>query len=425
MSSNPLEELGEDKQEALVELAQARVDGSMSRRQLLRAGGVSALGLLGLSGSASASRTSSAANTATPFDDGDGSIGTADNRIDAYLDAADANSLSAGNSRIKTSEIPDSNIPSQIPTVIGSPTGAVPQSLALMASRDHTEIDAQDDYDGRYPGLGWWTRSGDQMAKFVGDIADDSVTSGAHVSLYTRDSAVGEGDAVATRKRLDVGYGSATEYARWANINDHTVTNNAGEAYYFAKAPGGNSPAGFSMYTPAGSTYLRQRADGVVDLFHEVSGNTMAQFSGADGTGEWNFTGNKLSGISEARVTSDSGDSYYFSETTASNSRTGISMYTPAGSSYIRQESSGTVDFYHDVSGNTMAQFFESGSTGEWAFNGNKLSGLRELPAQPSSSDLSEREWSFTQDVDGAGTPAWVFKDSTGSAHYWTPDGTL
>jgi hypothetical protein len=96
------DELSSEQQSALLELADARIDGSMSRRQALKAGGVGALSLLGISGGASASTTGTEATNTTPFNDGDGSIGTDSNRIDAYLDAADANSLSTERANLKT-----------------------------------------------------------------------------------------------------------------------------------------------------------------------------------------------------------------------------------------------------------------------------------------------------------------------------------
>jgi hypothetical protein len=38
---------------------------------------------------------------------------------------------------------------------------------------------------------------------------------------------------------------------------------------------------------------------------------------------------------------------------------------------------------------------------------------------------LNTQEWAFTNDRDGDGTTAWLFKDSSGTVHYWDADGTL
>lgn len=55
----------------------------------------------------------------------------------------------------------------------------------------------------------------------------------------------------------------------------------------------------------------------------------------------------------------------------------------------------------------------------------NPIKGLREVGTQPAASDLSSQEWAFTADRDGNSTPAWLYKDSGGTVHYWDSDGTL
>lgn len=66
----------------------------------------------------------------------------------------------------------------------------------------------------------------------------------------------------------------------------------------------------------------------------------------------------------------------------------------------------------------------DDGSTPIIDFIDTPLSGLRELTnADPS--DLFAQEWAFDADRDGSGNPAWLFKDSTGTVHYWDADGTL
>lgn len=55
----------------------------------------------------------------------------------------------------------------------------------------------------------------------------------------------------------------------------------------------------------------------------------------------------------------------------------------------------------------------------------NPIAGLREVSAQPSASDLAAGEWAFTADRDGSGTAAWLFREESGTAHYFDTDGTL
>ncbi len=58
-------------------------------------------------------------------------------------------------------------------------------------------------------------------------------------------------------------------------------------------------------------------------------------------------------------------------------------------------------------------------------FNQNPVKGLREVGASPAATDLASGEWAFTTDRDGTGQAAWLYKDSTGTAHYMDTDGTL
>lgn len=86
------------------------------------------------------------------------------------------------------------------------------------------------------------------------------------------------------------------------------------------------------------------------------------------------------------------------------------------------------------------AVFGESGNTRRFVINplgelelkngpinitSNPIYGLREVGSQPTTGDLSSQEWAFTTDRDGGGTAAWLFKDSSGTVHYWDADGTL
>lgn len=109
MADNPPDgwgDLSEDEQAALQDLAQARVDGSMSRRQALKAGGLGIAGLLGVSGGASADTTSTSTD---PFGDGDGTVGTSSNPVDVYADGVDATAVQAVSALIGDPD--DSNRP--------------------------------------------------------------------------------------------------------------------------------------------------------------------------------------------------------------------------------------------------------------------------------------------------------------------------
>lgn len=57
------------------------------------------------------------------------------------------------------------------------------------------------------------------------------------------------------------------------------------------------------------------------------------------------------------------------------------------------------------------------GGTIDWL--GNQMIGLREI-STPSTSDLASREWAWD-----ATNGRWLFKDSGGTVHFFTPDGTL
>jgi hypothetical protein len=57
-------------------------------------------------------------------------------------------------------------------------------------------------------------------------------------------------------------------------------------------------------------------------------------------------------------------------------------------------------------------------------FNQNPVMSLREV-TNAGPGDLDTGEWAFDTDRGGTGTPAWVFKDSGGTGHYWDADGTL
>lgn len=65
------------------------------------------------------------------------------------------------------------------------------------------------------------------------------------------------------------------------------------------------------------------------------------------------------------------------------------------------------------------------GTDGSINHNGQTTYGLRELGPTPSPSDLKLQEWAFTQDYNGQGTAAWVYRDSSGTAHVMQADDTL
>ena len=90
MASNPLADLSTEEQEALAELARARVDGRISRRDAIKAAG--ALGLGGLIGGGAG-----VAATGNASADPQGNLGTPDDPWEnAYIQSVDATSVSAG-----------------------------------------------------------------------------------------------------------------------------------------------------------------------------------------------------------------------------------------------------------------------------------------------------------------------------------------
>lgn len=58
-------------------------------------------------------------------------------------------------------------------------------------------------------------------------------------------------------------------------------------------------------------------------------------------------------------------------------------------------------------------------SVPRWNFEGTATYGLREI-TNPSASDLINQEWAWD-----ATNSRWLYRDSDGTAHYFTPDGTL
>lgn len=87
-ADDPLADLSAAEQRALVELAQARVDGRVNRRDVLAGGAGMAVGAAGL-----ASLTGG--GSAQPTGD-EGSVGTQSNRVEAWISEADANSIDTG-----------------------------------------------------------------------------------------------------------------------------------------------------------------------------------------------------------------------------------------------------------------------------------------------------------------------------------------
>jgi len=85
-----LEQLNDDELDALVDIAQARASGAVSRRDLLKTGG--ALAALGLGGGAAVGSASADASTS----DDDGNVGRPSDRYDGFFDGVDANSVSTG-----------------------------------------------------------------------------------------------------------------------------------------------------------------------------------------------------------------------------------------------------------------------------------------------------------------------------------------
>jgi len=80
-----LQQLDEDELDALIELAQARANSSMTKRDFLKAAGV--LGTGAVLGGGAASELTGDAQAAASTTDGDGDIGTPANPEDVYADA--------------------------------------------------------------------------------------------------------------------------------------------------------------------------------------------------------------------------------------------------------------------------------------------------------------------------------------------------
>lgn len=81
------------------------------------------------------------------------------------------------------------------------------------------------------------------------------------------------------------------------------------------------------------------------------------------------------------------------------------------------------IRFFDFVNGGRIFEYMLEDQEFDWFQT--PLTGLREVGPQPSASDLSSGEWAFTKDRDGNGNAAWLFKDSTGTAHFLNTDGTL
>lgn len=86
-AEDPLADLSVEEQRALVELAQARVDGRVNRRDVLAGGAGAALGAAGLAGLVGGAQADASTS------DGDGNVGTPSNRVDVFSDGIDTVSI--------------------------------------------------------------------------------------------------------------------------------------------------------------------------------------------------------------------------------------------------------------------------------------------------------------------------------------------
>jgi len=68
---------------------------------------------------------------------------------------------------------------------------------------------------------------------------------------------------------------------------------------------------------------------------------------------------------------------------------------------------------------NEQVSLVYSSANPSWSFEEVPMTGLREIE-NPTAGDLSDQEWAWD-----ATNSRWLFKDSSGTAHYFTPDGTL
>lgn len=78
----------------------------------------------------------------------------------------------------------------------------------------------------------------------------------------------------------------------------------------------------------------------------------------------------------------------------------------------------GTMEFFDLAGGNGSVLIYEKDNR-LWDFNDAAVSGLREI-SSPTAGDLASQEWAWDST-----NSRWLYKDSGGTVHYFTPDGTL
>lgn len=114
------DELTDDQLDTLIKMVKARSEGRLTRRDVVKSGGI--LAALGLSGGAFAGSASADASTS----DDDGNVGRPSDRYDGFFDGVDANSVSTG----------------QVNTVTGydgNDTGII---FASQTDSTYTDVDA-------------------------------------------------------------------------------------------------------------------------------------------------------------------------------------------------------------------------------------------------------------------------------------------
>jgi hypothetical protein len=78
----------------------------------------------------------------------------------------------------------------------------------------------------------------------------------------------------------------------------------------------------------------------------------------------------------------------------------------------------GAMEFFDLEGGNGKVLTYEKDNR-LWDFNDASVSGLREI-SSPTAGDLASQEWAWDST-----NSRWLYKDSGGTVHYFTPDGTL
>jgi hypothetical protein len=182
----------------------------------------------------------------------------------------------------------------------------------LVAQAKGEPPSSDSDYQNRYPGIDFLDRDGYVMGNLVGDVYEGPNDS--HLSIYSRDSPLGDGNKSATTKRMNIGYGSETVPIQFQNIDTFTVSSSNQDDITFENETLGDAKstiranaddAGIRLIgnavdpnNPSASVRfdnsegddfsITQQADGVTNFFSFASGSSHLRFNPAGFT---NFKG--------------------------------------------------------------------------------------------------------------------------------------